>query len=113
MKLRQQQLTQDKARRIGESYRFMYVVSNVLQLEYMQHRDTHYGRPDIHNKIRLMTQSMDAVSKHLVGFVGDAENEEVLEFTDLLADVFKELVNLNKEELSVFVNQLKQIKQLI
>lgn len=109
MKIRRQPLTQERLKLVGYSYRYMFLLSQLLELEYSQHLDTDFRNPNIHNKISKMSGLIGEVSKHTSLVLGDSDQETILEYVDDLNEIVKTLLNLEPEEIKRFSENLETI----
>lgn len=111
-KLRTAPLTKENAKRIGQSYRYMYLLSRLMDLEYTNYRDINLKSPVLHQKITRMTQDLEAVTKHHSLVLDTADADDILDSVYYLNNVVKVLCGLEPHQIKEFseglANMLKQ-----
>lgn len=100
--LRKQKLTPERAMRIGESYRQMYILAAIMELEYMQFMDTNFKNPVTHQKIGTMKACLDHVIKAHSLAVDKANEENTLCALDDLNDIIKLMTSMPPEQIKEF-----------
>jgi hypothetical protein len=112
-KLRKQQLTPEKMLSIGRSYRQMYILAALMDLEYTNFMDINFKSPITHQKISQIKANIDHVMiKHQM--VLDRNNTDNLIFAlDDLNDIVKLMTNLTPEQIKEFAKGFVSLNQTL
>jgi hypothetical protein len=108
-KLRKQPLSQEKMLSIGRSYRQMYILAALMDLEYTNFMDTNFKNPITHQKISQIKANIDHVMvKHQMAL--DRTNTDNLIFAlDDLNDIVKLMTNLTPEQIKEFAKGFEKL----
>lgn len=109
MKLRRQPMTQERLRKVGHSYRYMFLLTQLLELEYAQWCDSDFNNPTIHNKIRKMNEAKRDVVRHFGSFVDNKSIDAILEPTHYLNETVKILCSLEADQIAEFAQGLTKM----
>lgn len=101
-RLRKAEMTDERAAAVGRSYRQMYILASLMDLEYTNFMDTNFKNPITHQKISQIKANIDHVMvKHQM--VLDKTNTDNLIFAlDDLNDIVKLMTNLTPEQIKEF-----------
>lgn len=102
-------MTQERAIAVGKSYRYMFLLTQLLELEYAQYMDTSFNNPTIHNKIRKMNEAKRDVVRHFGSFVDNKSMDAILEPTHYLNETVKILCSLDPQDIQTFSQSLNKI----
>jgi hypothetical protein len=108
-KLRRQPLTKERARKIGMSFRHMYVLSVLMELEYMEHCDVNLKHPTIHQKLSRIKSDLQDVQKHHALVLDGKDVETILEPIHHLNEVIKVLLELEPNQIEAFSQGLSKM----
>jgi hypothetical protein len=100
--LRKQPLTDERAMRIGKSYRQMYILAAIMELEYTNFMDTNFKNPITHHKIATLKGCLDHVIKAHRLAVDKVNEDNTLFALDDLNDIIKLMTNLAPEQIKDF-----------
>lgn len=96
-------------RKVGISYRYMFLLSQLLELEYSQFLDSDFKSPVIHNKIRKMREAHGDIVKHLGVVLDGKDVESILEPTHYLNETVKILCSLEPNQIKEFSEGLNKL----
>lgn len=109
-KLRKQPLTNERMLSIGRSYRQMYILASLMDLEYTNFMDTNFKDPITHQKISQIKSNIDHVlSKHKIA-VDTTYSDNMLFALDDLNDIVKLMTNLSPEQIKEFAKEFGKME---
>jgi hypothetical protein len=108
-KLRKQQLTPEKMISIGRSYRQMYILASLMDLEYTNFMDTNFKSPITHQKISQIKANIDHVMvKHRMA-IDATETDNLIFALDDLNDIVKLMTNLTPDQIKEFAKGFEKL----
>jgi hypothetical protein len=108
-KLRKQQLTPEKMISIGRSYRQMYILAALMDLEYSNFMDINFKSPITHQKISQIKANIDHVmTKHKI-VLDKINTDELLFALDDLNDIVKLMSRLTPEQIQEFAKGFEKM----
>lgn len=103
IKVRRQPLSEKRCEQVGESYRLMYILMSMAELEYQKYMDTDFQNPMIHATITKIKEGISRVLSHHKVAVDDSQLIPILEFTDDMLTTVKLMANnMEPREISAF-----------
>jgi hypothetical protein len=105
-KLRKQQLTPERMISIGRSYRQMYILASLMDIEYTNFMDTDFKQPITHQKISQIKDNVDYVMRKHQMVLEKGNADELIFALDDLNDIIKLLTNLNSEQIKEILQKL-------
>lgn len=105
-KLRKQQLTPERMISIGRSYRQMYILASLMDIEYTNFMDTDFKQPITHQKISQIKDNIDYVMRKHQMVLEKGNADELIFALDDLNDIIKLLTNLNSEQIKEILQKL-------
>lgn len=107
--LRKQPLTDERAMRIGKSYRQMYILASLMELEYANFMDTNFKNPITHQKIGTMKSCLDHVIKVHRLAVDQVNEDNTLVALDDLNDIIKSITSLDPKQIRDFAEGISRL----
>ena len=100
--LRKQPLTDERAMRIGKSYRQMYILAAIMELEYANFMDTNFKNSVTHHKINTMKDCIAHVMNAHKLAVDKMNEDNTLVALDDLNDIIKMMTNMDPKQIKEF-----------
>jgi len=102
-KLRKYPLTDERLKQVGESYRIMYALMAMAELEYTKYMDTNFKDPMIHKTISNVKDGIGKILRHHKVAVDTSDETTILGFVDDSLEVVKLMLNkLQPEQIREF-----------
>jgi hypothetical protein len=108
-KLRKQPLTPEKMLSIGRSYRQMYILASLMDLEYSNFMDINFKSPITHQKISQIKANIDHVMINHKIVLEKTNTDELLFALDDLNDIVKLMSRLTPEQIQEFAKGFEKM----
>lgn len=59
--MRRRELTEERVVKVAESYRMMYALTSLLEMEHQEYLDTDFKNANLHNHIRRIKESIKVI----------------------------------------------------
>lgn len=102
-----QPMTPAREQLIAESYRQMYALASMMELEYAQHMDTNYKSQAVHNHVKTLKRSIEFILKHHKAGVDTSAEVPILDALFDLNDINKMFLRMAPERIQAFAGGMR------
>lgn len=97
-KLRKVPLTDQRARAAGESYRYLYVLAQMMDIEYQEYKDTDFKDGITHKEIGVMNKAIQFILHKHAKVLGGTSDDNVLAIAHELGRTIKKAINVDSSK---------------
>jgi hypothetical protein len=103
-----QPMTPVRAKRVGESYRQMFGLASMLDLEYTQHMDVDFKSQAVHNHVKTILKSIQFILRHHKAGVDTSAEEPILDGLHDLNEINKMFLGMSSERIQAFAAGMRR-----